>query len=102
MAAWDEVAMPVLRWIGEHEADGTVKIGHLADELGLDPLAVANELDRLVGAAFVAGEVRKVMSGNNARPWSLYPVHLMERGARAVGMWPSGQIPNARAGSPGR
>lgn len=89
MDTWSLVAMPVLSWLSAHEGDHA-QIGQIADHLGLDPQAVANELDRLCRAGYVAGEVRKSATGGNPRPWSLFPIRLEERGARAIGLWPSG------------
>jgi hypothetical protein len=88
--AWGEVALPILRWIAQHEGGDPVSIGTLAEDLDREPMAIANELDRLSDGAFIEGAVRKTMSGGDPTSWHLYPLQLRERGARAVGMWPSG------------
>jgi hypothetical protein len=87
---WESIALPALRWIAEHESLGAGNVGDIADELGADPVALVNELDRLSDGGYLAGEVGKTATGGNPRPWFLHPLRLGIPGARAVGMWPSG------------
>lgn len=87
---WSSVAFPVLKWIAAHEGGNPATIGDISDELGLEPMAVVNELDRLYNDGYITDEVCKTMTGGNPRPWHLYPIRLTGDGARAVGMWPSG------------
>ncbi len=86
---WERVALPVLRWISEYEGIGSVSVGELANELALDPWEVANELDRLTNENYIAGDFTKTGTGGDPRPW-FAPKRLGANGARAVGMWPSG------------
>jgi hypothetical protein len=90
MAAWDEIAFPILHEVGDHESMNPVNVSTLSEELGLDPMATANELDRLIESGYLAGDFRKMSTGGNPGPWFLMPTRLAKRGARAVGMWPSG------------
>jgi hypothetical protein len=86
---WHATAVPLLEFIGEHEGFGVVSIGELADATGLDPTAIAVELERLIADEFVDGEVKKLMSGGDVRPWRVVSPRLAERGARTVGAWPA-------------
>lgn len=82
--------LPVLEYVyehgGQHELLGVVQI---AEGTGLDALAVAESLDRLSGARYLAGRLRRSMSGADPSPWFLEDSRLAERGLRVVGAWPS-------------
>lgn len=85
---WESRALPLLTRLAEQEGIGTVvMIGDLADETGIDADALAIELKRLVEGGYVGGDLGFVMgplrNGHIAGPV------LTERGARAVGLWPS-------------
>jgi predicted ArsR family transcriptional regulator len=86
---WTTVAVPILESLATlpPEAIG-VDIGPLADDVGLDPLVVCRELERLIEAGYVHGKVQKMMTGGDARPWHYLGHGLAERGARVVGQWP--------------
>jgi len=43
---WEDVALPVLRWVSEHEGPGPFGVGQIADALGLPPVTVYSELER--------------------------------------------------------
>jgi DNA-binding transcriptional ArsR family regulator len=85
---WDSRAAPIMRALGEREGIGTgFGIRDLAASLGLDPDAVAIELRRLLDAGYVSATIAQPM-GPLANGTVMSP-RLSERGARAVGMWPS-------------
>ncbi len=87
---WSGVAFPILHWIGGHEGLDPVDVRTLVDALGVDAVIVAIELQRLVDGGYLAGEFRKLSSGGEPELWYLIPTQLSERGARVVGLWPSG------------
>ena len=86
---WTSVALPLLHWISEHEGEAVISLETLSVELGAEDTAIANEAERLIDAGYVDGQLRKYL-GSGVGHWNLYPYRLAERGARAVGMWPSG------------
>ncbi len=86
---WESVAFPILKWIADNEGGGTVTIADLAISIGQEESVTANELERLVGAGYIDGQLRKFL-GPGRGHWVLFPYRLDERGARAVGLWPAG------------
>jgi hypothetical protein len=85
---WESRAVPIMKAIAEREsAADLVMIPDIAQEAALDPEAVLVELSRLVNAGYVDGEVQ-IAGGGAENAHLLNPV-LSERGARAVGLWPS-------------
>jgi len=86
---WETVALPILRWVSEHEGGATVTVGELAESLDVSPNAVLNELTRLIADDYLDGQLRTYL-GVGPEGFRLYPYHLRAAGARAVGMWPSG------------
>ncbi len=69
---WDERARPILAYIAEHEADQPLlSIGDLSDAIGIEPKYVTVEVERLLGAGYVAGELQKTLTGGDPRPWFL-------------------------------
>ena len=87
---WYAVALPILDYV--HERGGTfvlLRIGDIAEGTGLEPVEVATEVERLSGAGYLAGSIRKMMSGDDPSPWFLENSSLGERGLRVVGAWPS-------------
>lgn len=87
---WATVALPILRWIAQAEGPQPITVGQLADDLELDAMIIANELDRLVDGGYLFGQVVKTQTGGDPRPWFLARRQLGPSGARAVGLWPSG------------
>lgn len=86
---WDERALPILRHIAAHETDQDfINIGDLAAALDLDGRAVVVEVERLIDADYIPGELRKMMTGGDPSPWFLTESRLTERGARTVSIWP--------------
>lgn len=86
---WEERAAPILRYIAAHETDQDfITIGEVAVSLGLDGHAVVVEVERLIDAGYIPGELRKMMTGGDPTTWFLTESRLTERGARAVSIWP--------------
>jgi DNA-binding IclR family transcriptional regulator len=54
-ATWEEVAIPILRWVSEHEGPGPFGVGQVAEVLGLQPMTVYSELERLTASGYIAG-----------------------------------------------
>lgn len=88
---WFSRAVPLLEAIAEREGIGVViTVDALTDATGLDTAEVVVEMDRLIGAGFVAverGQAQRIMSPSGAHV--LVSPRLDERGARVVGVWPS-------------
>ena len=87
---WYAVALPILDYV--HDNGGPLvllHIGDIAEGTGLDPVQVATEVERLSSADYLAGSIRKLMSGDDPSPWFLENSSLGERGLRVVGAWPS-------------
>lgn len=85
---WESVAVPLMKAIAEREsAADLVMVGDLAESAALDPEATLVELVRLVDAQYVSGEVQIMGEADGSH---VLNVMLSERGARAVGLWPSG------------
>jgi hypothetical protein len=84
---WERVALPLLRQIADAEQQHLpgLDMDAVARELGLPAHEVKAELDRLIEAGFVADKVAKHLGGSV----HLASPRLSEKGARAVGMWPS-------------
>ena len=86
---WEERALPILRHIAAHETDqAVINIGNLSAALGLDGHAVVVEVERLIDAGYIPGELQKMMTGGDPSSWFLTKSRLTERGARAVSIWP--------------
>lgn len=90
---WETVAIPILSYIADHEEDGLIGIGDIADAIGAKPMTVALEIDRLASAGYLRSGVNRQLTGGDARPWFFQPL-LEERGARVIGIWP-GEDPYA-------
>jgi len=60
----------------------------MADALGVDPMALDRELECPATAGYITGEIRKMMSGGDPRPWFLMNPEVAERGARTIGSGP--------------
>lgn len=87
-STWEDVAVPILERVGEAENDGRdLSLDDLAAGLRASPGAIRAELLRLIDGEFIGGEVAGEM-GNSAL-LSLEDPVLLERGARAIGKWPS-------------
>lgn len=61
----------------------------LSQRTGLEPLVVAEEVERLADAGYLAGGLHMLLTGGDPRPWFLERAALAERGLRVVGAWPS-------------
>lgn len=86
---WEERALPILRYIAAHETSmGFISIGELSSALGIDGHALAVELERLIDAGYIPGELQAMATGGDPNPWFLTKSRLTERGARAVSLWP--------------
>jgi DNA-binding MarR family transcriptional regulator len=110
MDLWETRALPILRYIADHEGDQKplIEIGELADETGIAANLVAVEVDRLIEGNYIPGPLTK-WSENDSRRWFLGRARLTERGARALSLWPKAeellQVLEARASDehdPGR
>ena len=107
---WETRALPILRHIAAHEGEQRfINIGELAEATGIEPNLVTVEVERLLDAGYIAGDLVKSMTGGDPRPWFLDKSRLTERGARAVSLWPKAeqllQVLEARASQehdPGR
>jgi len=66
----------------------TLSIGEIADDTSLEPEHVVTELERLIEGGYVAGPLRKLMSGGDLRPWFIVSPRLTDKGTRAVRIWP--------------
>lgn len=87
---WRSVALPLMEYIHEHGGMLTVlSVEQLSSGTGLEPLVVAEEIDRLAEAGYLAGGLQKTMTGGDPRPWFLKRAALAEKGLRVVGAWPS-------------
>lgn len=69
---WYRIAIPILEYVANNGGPFVLlSMGDIADALHLDPMEVATELDELCAAGYVAGDVRKMLTGGDARPWYL-------------------------------
>lgn len=87
--SWTNRALPLLRFVAEHEdvRSPGESLGGIAEQLGLTATQVDVELDRLSRGEYVKCNLIKM-------PYSpegsiLYSAHLLERGARTIGAWPA-------------
>ena len=80
---WDIRVLPILEHLAsiERGAGAITNIGEIADATGLDPDVVVLELERLIGGGYVDGDLAKLLTGGNVRPWTL-------AGVRSVTGWP--------------
>jgi len=109
MDLWETRALPILRYIAEHEGERPlIHLGELADAIGVAPNLLAIEVERLIDADYIPGELHR-WSDTDPREWFLSNPRLSERGARAVTVWPEAeqllQVLEARASDepdPGR
>ncbi len=85
---WETLTLPVLEKVADAEAVGRdLSMEELSRDLGAPPSAIGAELVRLLNGEYITGEIEEEM-GNRAMLEISEPV-LLERGARAVGKWPS-------------
>lgn len=87
-------ALPILKFLATRdEVFGSVTIGEIASATGLKDAEAASELTRLTFDGFLQGELRQYFGPiTNGR---LVGTALTEKGARAVGMWPSENLYDA-------
>lgn len=85
---WDELELPVLRTLADMEDQGASEIAdaQVATAVGLAVERVRLALRRLVLADFVS--VTEYREGTGGPPRYL-DIHLLERGLRTAGAWPS-------------
>ncbi|MHB8325639.1 MAG: hypothetical protein ACYDEA_00355 [Candidatus Dormibacteria bacterium] len=87
----EERAERILAHIAQHEAErGVLQVGALADATGIGPQHVAVEVERLIEAGYIAGQLQKLLSGGDPRPWFLTQPRLTEPGARMLRGLPPG------------
>lgn len=87
---WYTRALPILEAISKIEVETSlVQLGDLARETGCTAEEVDIELERLLRAGYAGGTISRTMTGGRAEPWSYVNPILEERGARAIGQWPS-------------
>ena len=99
---WETRALPILRYIADHEGEQQfINIGQLAEATRIEPNLVTVEVERLLDAGYIPGELVKTATGGDPRPWFLDRPRLTERGGRAVSVWPKAeqllQVLEARA-----
>lgn len=75
----------ILAHIAQHETEGGVlRIGALAEALGVDPQHTVVEVERLIEGGCIAGTLQKALTGGNPGPWYLTDPRLTDRGVREV------------------
>jgi hypothetical protein len=89
---WLSRALPILEYISTKSESELISIGEIADETGVAASDAVSEVERLIGARYISGKVVKMMTGGDVRPWFIEGAGIAERGARAIGMWPSDDI----------
>lgn len=95
------MGLAVLKAVAEREtATGLVSVGDLIDATNIDPQVVVNELGRIVQGGYVTGELQKLMSGGDPRPWFLVNPLLTERGRALLDEQHSSEGAQSAAGSP--
>jgi hypothetical protein len=68
---WEERALPILRYIAANETDmGFISIGDLSTALGIDGHALAVELERLIDAGYIPGELQMMGAAIQIRGFS--------------------------------
>ncbi len=91
---WSSIAVPILNYVAsiQNPAIQVISIGKLAEAVGSNPMAVVDEVERLMAAQYMTGNLTKLMTGGDPSPWPLVGVRLLERGARVVGIWPPEEL----------
>ena len=91
---WDELALPLLRYIGEHESDLWRKVQfdvQLAAEADLGDKVdeVNHELRRLIDDGYIdfPSEPRRLQTGTQ-----YFGLGLTGQGARTIGQWPPNDL----------
>ena len=88
---WETRALPILKVVAAHEAEHPfLDIGSLADETGIPPELIIPEVERLLGDGYLPGQLQRLASGGDPRPWFLTEARLTGKGARALEIWPRG------------
>jgi hypothetical protein len=89
---WQTRAVPILQFIASHETElRTLTVGQISEGTGIDPKLVVPELERLIDGGYIPGELKKLMSGGDVRPWRLSSPRLTDIGAQALRMWPTAE-----------
>lgn len=84
------MALPVLEAVAALEGEeDLLSMPELARRAGVEVDLVMVEVDRLLAGGYLGGEVNKVMMGGDPEGVRLMDPVLLERGARAVGVWPT-------------
>ena len=89
MTKWEDRDLPVLHVVAKAEDDGTdqLDVDELGERLGMTGMVVARSLDLLYAEEFVGGHPVRVM---DPKPLVAFlEPHLLERGLRSLGEWPS-------------
>ncbi len=91
---WWSLAVPILNHLASIENPGTevITMGQLAEVVDSNAFSVADEVERLIDAGYMSGNLRQLMTGGDPSPWPLVGARLLERGARVVGMWPPEEL----------
>ena len=84
---WDSIAIPLLNRIAnaEDDSEDMLEVEDLSNEMDEDPALVMNELRRLLDGRYVGTTLDTDFVGRG----TLMMPHLLERGARMVGKWPT-------------
>jgi hypothetical protein len=73
----------------ERGPHGLTSLDDISEATGLSHVEIEVELERLIDAGFINGEIHRTMAGDSRGHWRLKGVMLLERGSRVVGQWPS-------------
>jgi hypothetical protein len=85
---WESRALPLLEALADIETTAPrATLAELEDRTGIPVAAIDVELERLVADRFIAGTISRSFGPPGS--YSLIAFHLLERGSRAVGQWPS-------------
>jgi len=64
--------------------EGIVGIGEVIDATGFEPHVVVNEVERLLREAYITGELQRLITGGDPRPWFLVNPLISEKGNDAL------------------
>ena len=77
--------LAVLQALAKREtASGIVGIGEVIDATGFEPHVVVNEVERLLREAYITGELQRLITGGDPRPWFLVNPLISEKGNDAL------------------
>lgn len=82
---WPEPTLRVLEAIAHREsAHELLSVRALIDATGLEPMEVADEVERLVREGLISGKFTKTLSGGDPSPWFLAGPLITQRGRAAL------------------